>query len=400
MVLYARQPYTHIKATILNTNEIKYLIGKYNNQTATPAEKKLVEEWYERIDGADLTQNELADIEVKKQILNRVTARINHVDKPKPKQIKLNYALFFKAAVILIALIAGTYSYFNQSDRSPVLATSVKTNTKPIIPGGNNAVLQLADGSQVILNKTADGQVANQSGVQVIKTKSGELLYRFTGNTTAKAAAINTVSTPRGGQYHLILVDGTEVWLNASSSVKFPSAFVGNERKVEVTGEVYFEVAKNKTKPFIVHTDQSDIKVLGTHFNVNTYVDETYQRTTLLEGSIEIKRGNKKALLKPGQQASLNGKIDGIAVNEIADLEAVVAWKNGYFQFEKSDLPSVMRQVSRWYDAEVIYNGKIPAKQYSGKIPRNVSIAKLVEMLAYSGIHCKVEYNQITVNPK
>ncbi len=384
----------------MDTNEIKDLIEKYNRQTATSAEKKLVEEWYDRIDGASLTQNNLEDATVKQQILSRVTASIQNTKTPKAKRIRLNYGLFFKAAAILIALIAGTYIYFNSTNRSQIAATSVKANKITIVPGGNNAVLLLADGSQIILNNTSDGQVASQSGVQVIKTKSGELLYRFAGNATAKGATINTVSTPRGGQYHLILVDGTQVWLNASSSVKFPTAFVGNERRVEVTGEVYFEVAKNKTKPFIVHTDQSDIRVLGTHFNVNTYADEEYQRTTLLEGSVEIKRGDKKALLKPGQQASLNAKSDGIKVNEIEDLSEVIAWKNGYFQFEKSDLPSVMRQVSRWYDAEVIYNGKIPAKQYSGKIPRNVSIAKLVEMLAWSGIHCKVEYNQITVNPK
>jgi len=385
----------------LNTNEIKKLIGKYNSQTATPEEKKLVKEWYECIDGEDLNENQFKEIEVKKLILSQVTARIqNKTVTPKLKQAKLNYTLFFKAAVILIAFIAGTYIYFSQTGHSGVLTTSAKTTKKRIVPGGDNAVLLLADGSQIILNKTADGQLANQSGVEVIKTKSGELLYRFTGNSTAKAAAINTISTPRGGQYHLILVDGTEVWLNASSSVKFPTAFVGNERKVEVTGEVYFEVAKNKIKPFIVHTNQSDIKVLGTHFNVNTYVDEAYERTTLLEGSVEIKRGDKKSLLKPGQQASLNGKADGINVSEIEDLEAVIAWKNGYFQFEKSDLPSVMRQISRWYDADVLYNGKIPAKQYTGKIPRDVNVAKLIEMLAYGGIHCKVEYNQITVNPK
>lgn len=384
----------------MNTNELKYLIEKYNNQTATPEEKKLVEDWYARIDGAELTQTALENLAVKQQILSRVTASIHNTKTPKAKRIRLNYGLFFKAAAILIALIAGTWIYFNSTNRSQIAATSVKASKITIVPGGNNAVLLLADGSQIILNKTSDGQVASQSGVQVIKTKSGELLYRFTGNSTAKAAAINTVSTPKGGQYHLILVDGTEVWLNASSSVKFPTAFVGNERRVEVTGEVYFEVAKNKTKPFIVHTGQSDIKVLGTHFNVNTYADEAYERTTLLEGSIEIKRGTKKALLKPGQQACLNPKSDGIKVDEIEDLDAVIAWKNGYFQFEKSDLPTAMRQISRWYDAEVIYNGKIPAKQLSGKAQRNVNIEKLVEMLAWNGIRCKVEYNQITINPK
>lgn len=383
----------------MNTDEIKYLIEKYNNQTATPAEKKLVEEWYERVDGADLAQSKLENIEIKKQILDRVNTRIHSIT-PKPKQVKLYQTLFFKAAVILIVLLAGIYIYVQQAEHQQLPDTLVQVKKTKIVPGGNNAVLSLADGSQIILNQAADGELASQSGVQVIKTKSGELLYRFTAHKNATALAVNTVSTPRGGQYHLILVDGTEVWLNASSSVKFPTAFAGNERKVEVTGEVYFEVAKNKAKPFIVHTNQSDIKVLGTHFNVNTYDDEEYQRTTLLEGSIEIKKGNQKALMVPGQQASVNARSNGIDMKQIENMDAVVAWKNGNFQFEKSDLQTVMRQVTRWYNAEVNYNGPIPNKQYTGIIPRSVNVTKLIEMLAYSGIHCKVENNQITVNPK
>jgi transmembrane sensor len=159
-------------------------------------------------------------------------------------------------------------------------------------------------------------------------------------------------------------------------------------------------VDKNKNKPFIVHNDQSDIKVLGTHFNVNAYDDEEVQRTTLLEGSIEIRRGSQKMLLIPGQQANINGKSNILKIKEIDDLDAIIAWKNGYFQFEKSDLQSVMRQVSRWYNTDVGYNGTIPTKQYTGKIPRSVNVAKLIEMLSYSGIHCEVEQNQITVNPK
>ena len=384
----------------MNTDEIRFLIEKYNNQTATPEEKKLVEQWYERVNGADLVQAEFNESALKQQIFEHVSVVIDQNKvKQQPKKLKISYSLFFKAAVFLMVLLAGVYVYLKQTAPAPVMAQRKAIQTK-IIPGGNNAVLVLANGSKIILNQTADGQIADQPGVKVIKTKSGELLYRFVGNTNNKATAINTISTPRGGQYHLILVDGTEVWLNASSSVKFPATFAGNERKVEVTGEVYFEVAKNKAKPFIVHTNQSDIKVLGTHFNINTYDDEAYQRTTLLEGSIEIKRGNQKALLIPGQQANINGSTDGIKIKEIEDLDAVIAWKNGYFQFEKADLQSVMRQVSRWYDTEVSYNGPIPTKQYTGKIPRSVNVAKLIEMLAYNGIHCNVTHDKITVNPK
>ncbi|WP_293310571.1 FecR family protein [Pedobacter sp. UBA5917] len=384
----------------MNTEEIKYLLKKYNDQTASPQEKKLIEEWYEHVNGEELQPSEFSETEIKSQSFSNIQSRIKaHANVKKPKQIKLFSAWFFRAAIVLITLSAGLYLYLKQTESNvPVIIS--KVNKTEIIPGGDNAILSLADGSKVVLNKTADGQIADQSGVKIIKTKSGELLYRFVGDPNASATAMNTVSTPRGGQYHLILADGTEVWLNAASSVKFPAAFAGNERKVEVTGEVYFEVSKNKAKPFIVHTDQSDIKVLGTHFNVNTYDDEEYQRTTLLEGSIEMKTGNQKVLLTPGQQANIGGKSGAIKIREIDDLEAVIGWTNGYFQFEKSDLQSVMRQVSRWYNTTVNYNGTIPAKQYTGKIPRSVNVAKLIEMLSYTGIHCSVEHNEITVNPR
>jgi transmembrane sensor len=384
----------------LNTEEIRYLIEKYNNHTASPDERILVEQWYNRIDGTELAQNEFNESDTKSQIFKTVNARIEEkMNKKKPLKLKLVYSLFFKAAIIIMVLLAGTYIYQKQTKQLES-TVAFKTKKANIMPGGDNAMLLLADGSQIILNKTADGQIADQSGVNVVKTKNGELTYRFAGNTDPKSSSINTVITPRGGQYHLVLVDGTEVWLNAGSSIKFPTAFNGNDRKVEVSGEVYFEVAKNKAKPFIVHTNQSDIKVLGTHFNVNAYEDEEYQRTTLLEGSVEITRGTQKVLLTPGQQAKINEKSDYINIKEIEDPDAIIAWKNGYFQFEKSDLQSVMRQVSRWYNTEVSYNGAIPTKQYTGKIPRGVNVAKLIEMLSYSGIHCEVERNQITVNPK
>jgi transmembrane sensor len=384
----------------LNTDEIRNLIKKYNSQTATSNERMIVEQWYDRINGAALAQDQFNEADIKKQVFENITSQIDNKKTSRaPQKLKLFYTLFFKAAVIIMVLLAGTYVYLKQTEH-PSLTTSLKSKKSKIIPGGDNAVLLLADGSQVILNSASDGQIADQSGVKVVKTKSGELIYRFAKNADPKSSSVNTVITPRGGQYHLVLVDGTEVWLNAASSIKFPTAFNGNDRRVEVSGEVYFEVAKNKNKPFIVHTDQSDIKVLGTHFNVNTYDDEEVQRTTLLEGSIEIRRGSQKMLLIPGQQANISGKSNILKIKEIDDLDAIIAWKNGYFQFEKSDLQSVMRQVSRWYNTDVGYNGTIPTKQYTGKIPRSVNVAKLIEMLSYSGIHCEVEQNQITVNPK
>ncbi|RDC58587.1 FecR family protein [Pedobacter chinensis] len=383
----------------MNQDELQHLLSKYNSQTATPEEKRVVEEWYEHVNGNEPDAGNSDLFAVKNKIHKKIQRGIKKKRNHTKLKLKSFYINLFRAAVLILALLGGTYLYLKQSDSGASTKVSL-SKEKPIKPGGNNAVLLLADGSQVILNEAVDGQVVDQPGVKITKTKSGELVYRFIGKSNLEEAQFNTVTTPRGGQYHLILVDGTGVWLNAGSSIKFPTVFSGASRKVEVTGEVYFEVSKNKSKPFIVNTDQSEIKVLGTHFNINAYPDEDYQRTTLLEGSIEISKGREKQLLSPGQQASISKSSDVIKLKEIDDVEAVVAWKNGYFQFEKADLQSVMRQISRWYDTEVSYNGQIPVKEYNGKLPRNAEVKKLIEMLSYTGIHCKVERNQITVNPK
>lgn len=393
--------YTNKDQIILNPEEVKSLLKKYNNKTATPEEKRKLEFWYETINGQYVGNKSDETTQLKKEIFGQITSKIDS----KAKQTTLKsrnkvLTLFFTRAAILIAILsAGIFFYSKKTDAVQSTSAIINVAKTTIKPGGNNAVLTLADGSTIILNHTADGEISNQSGVNITKTKSGELVYTFSGQTNTKNTGINKVSTPKGGQYHLILVDGTNVWLNANSSIEFPAAFAGNDRKVDVTGEVYFEVFKNKIKPFIVSTPQSEIKVLGTHFNVNAYEDEAYEKTTLLEGSIELKRGQGKAVLVPGKQAVTTKSSAQIKLNDVDDLESVIAWKNGYFQFDHADLQSVMRQVSRWYNVSVSYKGSILNKEYSGKIPRIVTTDKLIQMLNYSGINCKIENNQITVNP-
>ncbi|MCZ4243630.1 FecR family protein [Pedobacter punctiformis] len=384
----------------MNTKELQRLLKKYNNKTATPEEKQMLEAWYETINGQGAESTAEETVQLKNEIFGQIKSKIasKQVQPASKSRVKVLSLLFAKAAILLAIFSAGIFFYLKRTD-SNLYTSIVKRQKTTIKPGGNNAVLTLADGSTIILNQAADGQIGNQSGVSITKTKSGELVYTFAGNVNAKNTEINTVSTPKGGQYHLILIDGTHVWLNANSSIKFPAAFAGNDRKVEVTGEVYFEVFKNKMKPFIVNTSQSEIKVLGTHFNVNAYDDEAFERTTLLEGSVELKRGPEKTILTPGKQASIAKSSSHIKISDIDDLEAIIAWKNGYFQFDHADLQSVMRQVSRWYNVNVSYKGSVLNKEYSGKIPRKTTAEKLVEMLHYSGIKCKIENNQITVNP-
>ncbi len=378
----------------------KEQLAKYNNKTATPEEKREVEAWYETVNGEEAVHTVEEAAQIKAEIFNRIKSRIE-AKKEVPvikNRFKIGTAFWAKAAVLCLVFAAGAFYYLHKN-KSISFASFAKVKQGTIKPGDNNAVLTLADGSTIALNEVANGQIGHQSGASITKTKNGELVYSFAENTNTQSTAINMVSTPKGGQYHLVLADGTDVWLNANSSIRFPAAFTGSERKVEITGEVYFEVFKNKAKPFIVSTNQAEIKVLGTHFNVNAYDDEAFEKTTLLEGAIELKRGTDKALLSPGLQASLSKSSSHIAVREIDDLDAIVAWKNGYFQFDRADLQSVMRQVSRWYNVSVSYKGPILNKEYSGKIPRRTTAEKLIEMLHYSGINCTIENNQITVKP-
>lgn len=380
----------------MNSKQLK----KYNNKTASPEEKQAVEIWYESINGQEASHTPEETAQLKSEILNKVKAKIasqQEVVVP-TRRLKITLGFLAKAAVLLVVFSVGAFFYLKQNHAS-FFETVVKTKKTSIKPGEDNAVLTLADGSTIVLNEVADGQIGHQAGVSITKSKTGELVYSFPSNTAAQSTAINTVTTPKGGQYHLILADGTHVWLNANSSIKFPVVFTTNERNVEITGEVYFEVFKNKMKPFTVSTNQSEIRVLGTHFNVNAYDDEAVEETTLLEGSIELKRGAEKRLMVPGNQASIAKSSTHINIKDADDLDAVIAWKNGYFQFDHADLQSVMRQVSRWYNVKVNYKGPILNKEYSGKIPRKTTAEKLIEMLRYSGIQCEIEDNQITVSP-
>jgi ferric-dicitrate binding protein FerR (iron transport regulator) len=206
----------------------------------------------------------------------------------------------------------------------------------------------------------------------------------------------NTLSTPRGGQYQLVLPDGSKVWLNASSSIHFPTAFAGHERNVELTGEAYFEIAKNKQKPFHVNVNGMQVEVLGTHFNVNAYGDEGAIKTSLLEGSVKIKKGNISGLLKPGQQGVLKKNSTDLEIKN-ADMNEAIAWKNGLFEFDGADIKSIMREIGRWYDVDVVYAGKVPDRRFEGKISRDAQLSDVLKILALSNVKFSVEGKKIIV---
>ncbi|HWW40092.1 FecR family protein, partial [Pedobacter sp.] len=259
------------------------------------------------------------------------------------------------------------------------------------------AVLTLSDGKNIILDEAADGHIADQSGVTITKTKQGEIIYAVNNHLTSKA--VNQISTPKGGQYQIQLPDGTKVWLNSASSLRYPASFSGPERKVELSGEAYFEVTKNKNMPFKVLTRKQEITVLGTHFNVNGYEDEETIKTTLLEGSVKVKimGSENSALLKPGEQ-SVYEKNGLNVVN--ADLDEVIAWKNGYFLFQDEDIHAVMRKVARWYDIEVVYQGNLSRKHIGGSVSKSKDLSDVLMILkATDEVNFKIEGRRVTVMP-
>lgn len=298
------------------------------------------------------------------------------------------------AAAVVVGLVGiGVWVWLGGRNASKRLETP-PVATHDVLPGGNRAVLTLANGSTIVLDSAHVGTVSQQAGATVVKTDSGELKYTTLGGKPAEVVW-NTLATPRGGQYQLVLPDGTHVWLNAESSIRYPVAFGGDRRTVEVTGEAYFEVAHDAAKPFKVKAGGETIEDIGTGFNVNAYMDEDAVRTTLVEGAVDVDR----VRLRPGEQAV--GRAGGkIRVKKDADLEDVLAWKNGRFRFEGAEIQSILRQAERWYDVTIEYKGKIN-ETFSGGISRHVNASQLLHILELTGkVTFTIEGKKIIVMPK
>jgi transmembrane sensor len=332
----------------------------------------------------------------REKMLQQIQAAIQDTEQAESvKKIRsANWFTYAAVASVLIFITLGAYLLTYNHIRGRQIA---KTDFSP---GGNKAVLTLSNGSIIILNDAKNGVLANQGKTSIRKTRDGEISYNASEpgqEKTGSKSTYNTITTPRGGQYQVLLADGTKAWLNSVSSISFPTSFTGKDRHVEVTGEVYFEVAKNKAKPFFVKSGGQEVEVLGTHFNINSYSDEPDIKTTLLEGSVKIRQidGGFTALLKPGQQA-LNKSSGPIAVRD-ADIEQVIAWKNGMFEINDANIEAIMRQASRWYDVDVVYDGKIPQRQFSGKIKRDVKASEFLQMLTYFNVHFTIEGRKIIV---
>lgn len=301
------------------------------------------------------------------------------------------------AACIILFISSFAYWLFLRPAKDKLIAAANVPHMEQTLikPGGNHAILKLGDGHTIVLDSAQNGNLV--SGNSKIK-KQGALLV-YDGSKPLKEGTVvtyNTLSTPRGGQYQLVLPDGSKVWLNASSSIRFPTAFTGKERGVELTGEAYFEVTKNKEKPFHVNVNGMQIEVLGTHFNVNAYADECAIKTSLLEGSVKISKGNASGLLKPGQQGVLKNNSNNIEIKK-ADMNQAVAWKNGLFQFDGANIKSIMRQIGRWYDVEIEYAGIVPERRFEGKISRDAQLSDVLKILELSNVNFSIQGKKIIV---
>jgi len=328
---------------------------------------------------------------------------IHSVGKQKLRVLTIWYQIGIVASLLLL-ISTSLYFYTKKARIQKYAAESAKPTSNDINSGGNKAILTLADGSKIILDDAKNGFLANQAGVHIQKISNGELIYTFSNPQSPSSdeegqmkEVYNTIKTLVGGKYQLNLPDGSKVWLNAASSLRFPTFFTGNTREVELTGEAYFEVAKNKNMPFRVLSNHQIVEVLGTQFNINSYSDEAIIKTTLIEGSVKVIYGDKVVLLSPGQQAQPEK-------NEVrivdADTAEVVAWKNDYFLFNNEDIRSIMRKVSRWYNVEVTYSGNISEVGFGGNISRSKSISEVLDVLQFTNaVHFKIEGRRIIVMP-
>jgi len=374
------------------------LVDKVADGTATEQELSLYSNYINHFKGDTEWDDQLmGDEEATKlqlfEMINSVT-----VLKAVPFYKHRTFSYLVAACIALIVTTIGVVFYNNYTQASRDKNRTVLKND--VAPGGNKAILTLADGSQVLLSDADNGKIAEEAGISITKSKDGQLIYRVNNPAIAVATgnepvvAYNTISTPRGGQYQVLLPDGTKVWLNASSSLKFPTSFIANQRNVMLTGEAYFEVARNKEKPFIVNAGEMKVEVLGTHFDVMAYPDEQSINTTLIEGSVKVARNNESRILKPGQQA--------IVADEMQVVKAagdVIAWKNGLTSFKDADIRTIMRQVARWYDVEVNYEGEIPRRLFTGEISRKANLSELIKIIELSNIRLRLEGKVITVMP-
>ncbi|TCC87264.1 FecR family protein [Pedobacter frigiditerrae] len=380
----------------MEEKDLKYfnvILRKFNQGIASPEEVEFLEKYYNLFEEKESFLNcqtpQLQET-IKHDIKNKVDAEINLQTKTS-SLFNNNYLRYFAAASILLVLSVTGYFAL----KSPTYQAIGKNND--FTPGVNTATLELANGTKILLDTAAKGVIAQLDGIKVYKNAAGEIQYKVQSAPEMEEVTFNTITTPKGGQYQVVLHDGSKVWLNAASSLKYPTAFKGKDRTVTITGEAYLEVAKNKQMPFKVTCGKQTIEVLGTHFNVNAYEDEATIKTTLLEGAVRVSADRNSTTIVPGEQTSYDYSA-GSLQKKTVDVEQEMAWKNGLFSFKGEDVKAIMRQISRWYNVEIEYSGSVTDEKFYGQISRNSKLSEVFAILELNNVHFKSNGRKITVS--
>ncbi|MDE3182757.1 MAG: FecR family protein [Bacteroidota bacterium] len=401
------EKYIHRKFTLEERNEFLQMVA---HEDYADVLKKLISDEvkdtvvYHEMD--DDTANEVFN-NIVKTAHDEEDLHIHQMHAPKKYRFK-----WWAAAILIIS--AGSIYFFSKHTPSKALANNI-VKAKPlendIAPGHSGAILTLSNGKKIVLDTLKNGLLANQGNVNILKD-GDQISYKDQENSSGKIL-YNTMTTPKGRQYQLELSDGTKVWLNAASSITYPTAFTGKERKVQITGEVYFEVktillslgkSPIKKMPFTVVINSSskakrEIQVLGTHFNINAYDNERAAKITLLEGSVKVLNNSASVTIRPGEQAVMENQGNQMSVVN-ADINEAVAWKNGFFSFKNASIETIMRQVERWYNVDVVYSGQKPTDHYGGEVSEDVNASEMLKVLEEGGIHFKIEGKKIIITNK
>ncbi|HMH21377.1 MAG TPA: FecR domain-containing protein [Puia sp.] len=336
------------------------------------------------------------------KLLNIISNDPDSMPVTMPSRMHIGWQRYVAAAAVVVVIATSAWMWMKygtaRSANSPIAAVN-SASPKDIAPGTNKAILTLSDGSTIVLDSAGKGVIAQQGNTRIEKIGNGQLAYNKLAdnelNDRSGQTIFNTLTTPPAAQFQVVLPDGSRVWLNNASSLRYPTSFAGNTREVELTGEAYFEIAKDAARPFEVRVNDMKIDVLGTSFNVMAYANESAVKTTLLSGGVKVFWGDKHSILKPGQQALVNAS--GLKLTDEVNIDAVIAWKNGFFNFDNADIPAVMRQIGRWYDVEVNYEGTMPVRSFGGKMNRNLHLSEVVEILKTSDINCRIEGRKLIV---
>lgn len=384
----------------LTDKEISQLAKKYIEGTATAEEKAMLHEWYDTVN-AGSTETVLVDTPATAETFrDEMFASLQQrIEQERGRVLEMPHRSFswkYAAAAILV-LIVGISVYLNLNVKTidEQLATTNFSVTEVIAPQATRAVITLSDGNRLYLDSLSDGIIAFEGNARVVKKADG-VVYQPTLDT--KTIHYNVLTVPRGSRLvNLTLSDGSRIWLNAESSMRYPVNFTGATRNVEITGEAYFEVSRDPQRRFYVSSRGLTTEVLGTHFNVNTYADEPAMKITLLEGSVHVKyaRGGD-TMLKPGEQASVS-ESSTLLVEKNIDTQAVIAWKNENFMMKGTDLGALARQMARWYDIQVMFEGKVPNRKFGGSISRNVNLSTMLKALQESGIESEFEEGKLII---